>query len=475
MPRVRFVTALLRGLVDAPFADAVVGDLVEERGRRARLGHPGRARLWFRRSVAGVLLYTAATVVARSVRRAGHSFLHLDRWRSDVRMAVRSFHDAPAATAVAIAVLTLGIGASTAIFSVVDAVALRGLPFDRSDQLVAVSETFNGARPRHEVISPDVFLAWRRDHDVFAGLSAVVDGDLNVMRDGSSSPAVLHAEWVSAVFFDVLPARPLAGRTFTPADEAPGRSDVAVISYGLWQRRFGGADAIGRPLRTPDRTLTIVGVMPATFAYPVAAIDPTEVWTPYVVGTAEGRSLSGASYHGGAYRLATVGRLGEGVSIAEAQAHVNQITARLAAAAPQRFVRGRRGLVEPLQGSIVADVRSWMLVLAGAVGCVLLLTCANVANLLLVGADARRRELGVRAALGATWWDIARPLLVESLLLSAAGTSLGVLVAVGGVDLLRAAFRPACRARPRLRSTCACSLSPARWPSRPASSAAWLP
>jgi putative ABC transport system permease protein len=439
MPPVRFVTALLRGLVDAPFADAVVGDLVEERGRRARLGHPVRAGFWFWRSVAGVLLYTAATVIFRSVRRAGRSFLHMDRWQSDVRMAFRSFRDAPATTAVAIAVLTLGIGASTAIFSIVDAVALRGLPFDRSDQLVAVSETFNGAKTLHQVFSSDVFLAWRLDHDAFAGLSAVVDGDLNVMRDGASAPAVLHAEWVNAAFFDVLRAQPLAGRAFTSDDEAAGRSDVAIISYGLWQRRFGGANVLGRRLRTPDRTFTIVGVMPAAFAYPVAAIDPTDVWTPYVVGSAEGRSPGGASYHGGSYRLETIGRLRDGVSIAEAQTHMNQITARLAAATPERFTNGRRALVEPLQGSIVADVRSWMLVLAGAVACVLLLACANVANLMLVRAGARKHELGVRAALGATRWDIARPLLVESLLLSAAGAALGVLVAFGGVAVLRAA------------------------------------
>jgi putative ABC transport system permease protein len=437
MHPVRVATALLRVLVDAPFADAVLGDLLEERGRRARVGHPVRARLWFWRSVAGVLLYTGATVAASAIHRRGRSLLHLDRWRSDVRTAFRSFHDAPATTAVAMAVLTLGIGASTAIFSVVDAVALRGLPFDRSDQLVAVSETFNGSGPPREVFSPDVFLAWRANRKAFAGLAAVVDGDLNVAREGTADPAVLHAEWVSADFFDVLRTRPLAGRSFAPADEAPDRHDVAVISHGLWQRRFGGADVIGHPLRTPDRTFTIVGVMPATFAYPVDAIDPTDVWTPYVVGSAEGRSASEASRHGDTFRLQVIGRLRENVSIAEAQAQVDQITARLAAASPARFVRGRRGVVEPLRGSMIAGVRSWMLVLAGAVACVLLLACANVANLLLVRGDARRRELVVRAALGATRWDIARPLLVEGLLLSAAGAALGVLVAFGGVDLLR--------------------------------------
>ncbi|HVT47243.1 MAG TPA: ABC transporter permease [Vicinamibacterales bacterium] len=436
MPPVRFVTALLRGLVDAPFADAVVGDLLEERGRRSRLGHPVRARLWFWRSLAGVLLYSAATVISRSVRRAGHSFLHLDRWHSDVRMAFRSFHDAPATTAVAIAVLTLGIGASTAIFSVVDAVALRGLPFDRSDQLVAVSETMAVATMPHGLVySPGIFAAWRDAHDVFSGLAAIVSADLNVERDGSLTPVVLRSERVSTSFFDVLHVRPIAGRTFTADDEIDGHDDVAVISYGVWQRRFGGAPVIGHRLRTPDRTFAIVGVMPAGFNYPVAAIDPTDVWTPYVV-SAGARDTPGS---GAPYSLTVIGRLRDDVSVARAQSRLDQVTAGLAARFPQMFQQDRSALVEPLQGSIVTGVRSWMLVLAGAVACVLLLACANVANLMLVRAGARKHELGVRTALGATRWDIARPLLVESLLLSAAGAALGVLVAFGGVDLLRAA------------------------------------
>jgi putative ABC transport system permease protein len=437
MPPVRFVTALLRGLVDAPFADAVVGDLVEERGRRVRLGHPVRARLWFWRAIAGVLLYAAATVISRSVRRAGGQFLHLDRWHSDVRMAFRSFHDAPATTAVAIVVLTLGIGASTAIFSVVDAVALRGLPFDRSDQLVAVSETMAVATMPHGLVySPGIFAAWRDAHDVFSGLAAIVSADLNVERDGSLTPVVLRGERVSTSFFDVLRVRPIAGRTFTSDDEIAGHDDVAVISYGVWQRRFGGAPVIGHRLRTPDRTLSIVGVMPAGFDYPVAAVDPTDVWTPYVV-SAGARDSPGS---GVPYSLTVIGRLRDDVSVARAQTRLDQVTAGLAARFPQHFQQDRAALVEPLQGSMVTGVRSWMLVLAGAVACVLLLACANVANLMLVRAGARKHELGVRAALGATRWGIARPLLVESLLLSAAGAALGVLAAFGGVGVLRAAM-----------------------------------
>jgi putative ABC transport system permease protein len=431
------LAAALRRLVDAPFADAVVGDLLEERARRARTGRPRRAHLWFLRALVAVTLYTAAAALAAAIRHPARRTSTMDRWMSDLRSAVRSLRAAPSFTVVALAVLTLGIGASTAIFSVVDAVVLRGLPFDGSHRLVAVSDTFKGTEPRHQLFTPAIFLDWRARQDVFTGLAAVADEDLNVDREGSVDPVILHGQRVSAAFFDILHVRPLVGRTFTADDEVDGRDDVAVISDGLRQRRFGSANAIGQRLHTPNRTIEIVGVMPRGFEYPAAAAQPTDIWTPYVVTTAERERRGGAGY-----RLEVIGRLRDGVSIEAAQARMDQISATLAAQFPDSFKSGRGALVEPLQGALSGGVRSWMLLLLGAVACVLLIACANVANLTLVRAGTRTHERGVRAALGATRWDLARPLLVESLLLAAVGAVLGVLLAYRGVDVLRAAIPP---------------------------------
>ncbi len=433
----RVCSTLLRRLVDASFADAVIGDLLEERSRRIRAGHPARASVWFWRECLRVTARVAGATVAASTRRYLGRALTMARLGSDLRLAIRSLRATPAFTVVALAVLTLGIGATTSIFSVVDAVVLRGLPFDEGDRLVAVSESANGSRGL-VTIAPraSLYVEWQTHQDVFTGLAAVAAGDLTLTRDGDIPPAILAGERVGVQFFDILHARPFAGRTFTTRDGEDVRENVAVISYGLWQRRFGGAGVIGRPLRTPDRTITIVGVMPDDFEHPVGANRPTEVWTPFVVPPAGAQGRSGASY-----RIAEiVGRLRPGVSIAEAQAHMDRVMAGLAARAPAEYGQGRGVLVEPLRGAIVEDVRPWMLLLLGAVVCVLAIACANVANLTLVRTATRTRELGVRAALGATRWDLARPLLIESLMLAGAGTALGVLVAVWGVEALRSAL-----------------------------------
>ena len=215
---------------------------------------------------------------------------------------------------------------------------------------------------------------------------------------------------------------------------------MAVISYGLWQRRFGGTpDVIGKHLPGQLASFEVVGVMPPGFSYPVDTYllgvrEPTEVWLPYIF-TSDDR-VRGNVF---GYNLHVVGRLREGVSIEQAQARMDQITASLAAETPRWFT-DRVAKVEPLHEFVTRGVRTWMVMLLGAVAFVLLIACVNLANLMLVRATARTRELGIRAALGASRWDLSRVLLLESLILSLAGAALGAAVAWWGVDLLRAAM-----------------------------------
>jgi putative ABC transport system permease protein len=429
----RLVTAALRRLVDASFADAVVGDLLEERGRRARAGRRAARTLWFWRALVTVTVYTAASVFTDGMRRFCVRTLAIDRWRADLRVALRSLRASPSFSAVALTVFTLGIGASTAIFSVVDAVVLRPLPFHASDRLVSVSETMGDSRGQHRPFPPPAasFFAWQGTQDVFSALAAVADADVNLDRDGADAPVILRGQRVTRAFFDVLAVRPVLGRTFTAEDDIHRREDVAVISYGLWQRRFGGGHILGRRIRAVDRTIEIVGVMPRGFEYPAAATSPTDIWTLYPA-PAGGRGASGPRL------IEALGRLKGGVSLASAHSRMTQIASRLPTAAT-----GAPGiLVRPLRESLANDVRSWMLLLLGAVTCVLAIACANVATLTLGRVVPRAREFGVRAALGATRWDLARPVLLETLLLAGGGAAGGVLLAYWGVDLLRSAMPP---------------------------------
>jgi putative ABC transport system permease protein len=250
--------------------------------------------------------------------------------------------------------------------------------------------------------------------------------------ESGREPETLEVQGVTSEFFDVLRTPPILGRPFTLGNERDGNARVAVISYGLWQRRYGGApDIIGRYLPGQLADFEIVGVMPPSFAYPVGATRPTEVWLPNVFRADE--RVRGNDF---GYRLQVIGRLRDGVSLAQAQAQMDQITARLAAATP-RWFEDRISKVEPLADYLTRGVRTWMLMLLAAVAFVLLIACVNLANLMLVRFSARRRELVIRAALGASRWNLARAVLVESLLLSLGGALLGAFVAWLGVASLR--------------------------------------
>jgi putative ABC transport system permease protein len=359
-------------------------------------------------------------------------------WR-DARHAVRSLRRTPAFTSVALAVLTLSIGATTAIFSVVDAVILRGLPFPESDRLVAVGEfSAKDSSPSSlNLAAPQNFLDWRDQQDVFTGLAAVGYAEIGLRRQGDILPENLRAQRVTAGFFSVLRTQPVLGRGFSSEDEVEGPGRIAVISYALWQRRFGGSpDVIGARLPGPLASFEVVGVMPPGFSYPVdtyvlGANERVDVWVPCIFSSDD--RVRGNSY---GYNLHVIGRLRDGVSIERAQTRMNQITAALAAQTPRWFT-DRVVKVEPLQELVTRGVRTWMMMLLAAVSFVLLIACVNLANLMLVRATHRVRELGIRSALGASRWDLSRVLLLESMILSVMGAALGAALAWYGVDVLR--------------------------------------
>jgi putative ABC transport system permease protein len=357
----------------------------------------------------------------------------------DLRHAVRSLLAAPGFTLVALLILVLSIGASTAIYSVIDAVMLRGLPYDQSDRLMAVGElnVKDASAASRNLVAPQNYLDWRAQQDVFTGLAAINDVSISLKREGQADPEILRAQMVTSEFFSVLGAAPMLGRAFTIDNEVNGRARVAVISYGLWQRRFGGApDVLAHVLPGQLGDFEIVGVMPPAFAYPAGATLPTDVWVPYAPSPED--HVRGNSF---GYNLQVIGRLRDGVSMAAAQARMDQITAALAAATPRWFT-DRVAKVEPLRESLTRGVRTWMVLLLAAVTFVMLIACVNLANLMLVRATTRWRDLGIRAALGASSWNLSRSVLAESLTLSLVGAALGVLLAWIGVAVLRSAMPP---------------------------------
>jgi putative ABC transport system permease protein len=361
--------------------------------------------------------------------------------RDDVKAAYRSLRSSKTFTAVALIVLALGIGASTAIFSVVDAVVLRGLPFDEHDRLVAVGERRPpGPRPDPNrdpnavgSSAPQNYMDWAAQQQVFESMAAIAGGAFT-LREPGAEPEDLPVQRVTAGFFNVLRVQPALGRAFTAENEVEGNQRVAVLSDALWRRRFGGDPGIvGRTIPIEGGAYEVVGIMPPDFAYPIGAVRPTAMWVPYVVPQQERiRNPRTVSIY-----LQSIARLKPGVSIEQAQAQMDQIAESLTKAHPEWNKETKAG-VRPLIDHLVgARTKSWMLMLLGAVAIVLLIACANVANLLLARATAREREIGIRAALGAGRWRLVKQLMVESVLLSLIGTVFAVVLAWWGVQVLR--------------------------------------
>ncbi len=426
---------------------AVLGDLAEEFAeRRVRAGlRPARA--WYRRQVCRSFI---GNLRHRGGRGQHHEPTPLGHAISggivqDIRYALRSLRSTPGFTAAALLILTLGIGASTAIFSVVDAVALRGLPFDEHDRLVAIgqrrAENPNVSDPSRDPeqlssASPQNYLDWAARQQVFSSMAAIQSVSVT-LREAGTEPEDLRAQRVTSGFFEVLGVEPRMGRRFTPDLEVDGRHQVVVLSDGLWRRRFGGdPDVIGRAIPIEGALYEVLGVMPSDFAYPVGVVRSTDVWMPFVV-PARHRIRIPNNFEN---YLLSIGRLRQGVTLEAAQTHMAQIASSLEAEHPQ-WNKGSLVGVRPLHDHIVGTrTRSWMVMLLGAVGLVLLIACANVANLLLVRSAARERELSIRAALGAGRWRLARQALVESVVLAGVATILSIGLAWWAVDILRAAM-----------------------------------
>jgi putative ABC transport system permease protein len=354
------------------------------------------------------------------------------RLAADARLAVRALRTSPGVTVPALLVLTLGIGATTAIFSVVDAVVLRGLPFDDADALVAVAETRLPGGDRGTVAWPN-YADWRARQRVFSGMAA--SANAGTFATAERPVAELRVVRITASLFDVLRVAPEVGRPFRESDEQAGASRVLIISHALWQSRFGGAaDVVGRTITLGTVPFEIVGVMPRGFVYPIgpAIVSAVDAWVPFTPASASTVRTGGRNYN-----LTVVARLANGITLDRASTEMKAIRDTLAVEHPRWFV-DHGVTVLPFQEAIVgADVRSWMLFLLAAVGCVLLIACLNVANLLVARAAGRAREIAVRAALGASRRDLAQSLIVESLLLALAGAACGTVAAAWGVEILR--------------------------------------
>ena len=338
-------------------------------------------------------------------------------WWYDLRFSLRSLTKVPTFTIAAIATLALGIGANTAIFSVVHGVLLQPLPFDDPDSIVMVWQTdLMNDSPRSKASAPDYF-DFKREAKSFSDLAAMTSGPMNLTGEGA--PERLEGAMVSHGFFDVLGTPPPVGRGFTETDDRVGAERVVVISHDLWQRRFGGDRGIVGQLVTLDSAEhVVVGVAEEGFDLP--AVD---LWVPLMPALAFPDAR-------GVHNLRVVGRLQGGVTLADAQAEMTVIAAQLEQQYPEDNV-GRGAFVEPLREVVVSNVRPALMILFGSVGLVLLIACANVSGLMMTRAGARLQELSVRKSLGASRARIVRLLLTESVTLGVIGGALGVGLAFG--------------------------------------------
>ncbi|HEY1493189.1 MAG TPA: ABC transporter permease [Candidatus Solibacter sp.] len=347
----------------------------------------------------------------------------LSSFMRDLRYALRTLARNPGFACVSILALALGVGANSAIFTVVQSVLLRPLPFRRSDELVVVRERNLKAGFPQFSLSPGNYVDYRDHNHTLSGFAAI--SRLGVNLSGGAEPERLRGARVTNEFFNVLGVQPVVGRAFTVQEGQFGAPKVVILSDGLWQRRFGGAkDVLGRQLKMNEELYTVVGVMPPDFSFPARA----EIWTPLALNAQNWQQRGG-------HYLSGVARLKPGTSLAAAEADLNSIAARADKAYPDSN-SGWDTTSMGLQESMVGKIRPLVMTLMAAVGFVLLIACVNLANLLLSRSAARRREIGIRNALGAGRGRLIRQLLTESVLLSGLGAAFGLLLAWAGTRLL---------------------------------------
>jgi predicted permease len=423
----RLATWLLRRRLPAEWREFVLGDL--EEGFALRQANLRGARRWYwwqaLRCVATPPPRHAGEPAAPPAPASGDPLMRTTL--DDLRHAIRVLGRTPAFSLGVIVVLALGIGASAAIFTLVNAVLLRPLPFDRAGELVRLyhdppQAAFPGIH--RFSVSPANFYDWKRDARSFTGVALYRFRRFRVQ--GAAGAESVGAGAVGDGFFEVVGTPPALGRVFRPEEDTPAGSHVVILSDGFWTSRFGRApDVVGRTLRLDGEPYTIVGVMPARFTVPAWGITDQDVWVPIGYTDAE-RAVRDN------HNASVIARLGPGVDVAGAQAEMDLLSDRLAREHPAEN-QGWGAVVVPLQEAIVGDVRSWLLVLLGAVGLLLLIACANAANLMFARALARRKELAIRSALGAGRARVFRQLLAEALVLALAGGGAGLALAYAGL------------------------------------------
>jgi putative ABC transport system permease protein len=422
----RLAIWLLNLRLSAEWRDFVVGDLEEEFATRSG-DSPFVAYAWFWWQTMRCLAAPPPVHRTSPSLRSSQGDSMMRTVFADLRYAFRVMSRTPSFAVAVVGVLAVGIGANTAIFSIVNAVLLRPLPIEEPERLVRIF-THSGDGEPFEV-SAGKFYSWQRDTRSFEGMAMYqcCGGFRELALTGAGTARTVRATAVSAGFFEVVRARPALGRVFRPEEDTPGGKYVVVLSDRFWRSEFAGNPAvIGRTVTLNAEAYTIVGVMPANASVASWTGMASDVWIPLAL-TSEQRAARDN------HNLWGVARLKRDVELAQAQAEMNAISARLASEFPKTDGFGWGAGVIPMQEDIVGNSRTMLLLLLGAVGLVLLIACANVGNLLFTRALTRRKEIAIRSALGAARGRVFRQLLTEALLLAAAGGAFGLLLAYGAL------------------------------------------